>query len=218
LHRFGTRPGEREDMFAATRFNALAQTMFGSQSAGAVKQTQTFARPFMAPGMWHCQAGPGPNAFGGMIQQPVPFDPQHDLLNALTHWVENGVAPTSVIAAKYVNDTPQAGIQMQRPLCVYPQIPEYKGTGDPSLAANFRCITDERTDFNETPAPQYGREVLFLGRRQRTTMIAPKTRSTAPTSVNKSNGRVAPVSPIWSRRMPVTNWAATARTVVAAAP
>lgn len=136
-------------------FNALAQTMFGSQSPGAVKQTQNFARVFMAPGMWHCQAGPGPNAFGGMIQQPVPFDPQHDLLNALTQWVEKGVAPTSVIATKYVNDTPQAGVQMQRPLCVYPQIPEYKGSGDPSLPSSFACVTDER-EFNETPAPQYG--------------------------------------------------------------
>jgi len=137
-------------------FNALAQTMFGSQSAGAIKQTQAFARVFMAPCMWHCQAGPGPNSFGGMIQQPVPFDPQHDLLNALTLWVEKGVAPISVVATKYVNDTPQAGIAMQRPLCVYPQIPEYKGSGDPSLASSFRCVTDERTDFNETPAPQYG--------------------------------------------------------------
>jgi feruloyl esterase len=108
---------------------ALAHTMFGAVSSGTIKQTQQFARLFMAPGMWHCQAGPGPNSFGGMIQQPVPFDPQHDLLSALTQWVEKGVAPTSVIATKYLNDSPQAGIQMQR---------------------------DELNDFNETPAPQYG--------------------------------------------------------------
>jgi tannase/feruloyl esterase len=121
-----------------------------------IKQTQQFARLFMAPGMWHCQAGPGPNSFGGMIQQPVPFDPQHDLLSALTQWVEKGVAPTSVIATKYVNDTPQSGIQMQRPLCLYPQIPQYTGSGDPTLPTNFKCVTDELSDFNETPAPQYG--------------------------------------------------------------
>jgi feruloyl esterase len=41
-------------------FNALAQTMSGGQAAGAMKETQTFARVFMAPDMWHCQAGPGP--------------------------------------------------------------------------------------------------------------------------------------------------------------
>jgi hypothetical protein len=45
---------------------------------------------------------------------------------------------------------------MQRPLCAYPQIPIYKGTGDPTLATSFKCATDELSDFNETPAPQYG--------------------------------------------------------------
>jgi feruloyl esterase len=105
-------------------FNALAQTTFGAVSVGTIKQTQQFARLFMAPGMWHCQAAPGPNSFGGMIQQPVPFDPQHDILNAFTQWVEKGIAPTSVIATKYTNDTPQSGIQMQRPLCLCPQIPQ----------------------------------------------------------------------------------------------
>jgi hypothetical protein len=65
-------------------FNALAQTTFGAVSVGTIKQTQQFARLFMASGMWHCQAGPGPNSFRGMIQQPVPFDPQHNILNALT--------------------------------------------------------------------------------------------------------------------------------------
>ena len=138
-------------------FNALAKTMFGAVSPGTIKQTQQFARLFMAPGMWHCKDGPGPNSFGGMIQQQAPsFDPQHDLLSALTRWVESGVAPTSVIATKYNNDLAQAGIALQRPLCAYPQIPVYKGSGDPTLATSFNCVTDERTDFNETPAPQYG--------------------------------------------------------------
>ena len=137
-------------------FNALAQTMFGAVSSGTIKQTQQFARLFMAPGMWHCQAGPGPNAFGGMIQQPVSFDPQHDLVSALAQWVESGVAPTSVIATKYNNDAPQLGIAMQRPLCVYPQIPQYAGRGDPTLATSFKCVTDELNDVNAKPAPQYG--------------------------------------------------------------
>jgi feruloyl esterase len=138
-------------------FNALATTMVGSQSAEALKRTQHFARVFMAPGMWHCKDGPGPNAFGGMIQQPAPtFDPQHDLLSALTQWVEKGIAPTSVVATKYNNDTAQSGIALQRPLCAYPQIPVYKGAGDPALATSFKCATDEGTDVNQRPAPQYG--------------------------------------------------------------
>jgi feruloyl esterase len=91
-----------------------------------------------------------------MMQQPVPFDPQHDLLSALTQWVERGVAPTSVIATKYTTDTPQLGVAMQRPLCVCPQIPEYRGSGDPTVATSSKCVTDEGSDFNETPPPQHG--------------------------------------------------------------
>jgi feruloyl esterase len=136
-------------------YNAMSFTMTGSRSAQGLAQTQGFARAFMAPGMWHCKDGPGPNSFGGMIQEPAPsFDPQHDLLSALTHWVENGAAPASVIATKYVGDTPQLGIQMQRPLCAYPMIPKYV-EGDPNAASSFSCVGDDR-DPNEMPAAQYG--------------------------------------------------------------
>ena len=90
----------------------------------------------MAPGMWHCKEGPG-NSFGGVIAQPAPTTTRrYDLLTALTKWVEQGVAPSSVIATKYKNDTPQLGIAMQRPICAYPQITVYRGTGDPNAAAS----------------------------------------------------------------------------------
>ncbi len=109
----------------------------------------------MAPGMWHCTGGPGPNSFGGVIQEPAPaFDPQHDLLSALTQWVEKGIAPTSVVATKYVGDTPQLGIQMQRPLCAYPKVSKYM-SGDPNIPSSFSCVADDR-DPTEIPAPQYG--------------------------------------------------------------
>jgi feruloyl esterase len=138
----------------------LAQTMLGSQSRESLRKIGEFARAFMAPGMWHCGvtigAGPGPNSFGGMIQQPPPsFDPQHDLVAALAQWVETGVAPDSVIATKYNNDLPQDGIAMQRPLCAYPAVPFYKGSGNPNVASSFECKRGE-PDHVETPAPQYG--------------------------------------------------------------
>ena len=128
-------------------YTQVAETMFGGGLAEqAVAQLQGFAMLYMAPGMWHCGAsigaGPGPNSFGGMIQEPAPsFDPQHDLLSALTQWVENGVAPGPVIATKYVGDTPQLGIAMQRPICVFPDVAEYNGTGDPTLPSNFKCVS-----------------------------------------------------------------------------
>ena len=143
-------------------FNDVVQTMFGDQSSESIAKAQNFMRLYMAPGMWHCGAsvagGPGPNSFGGVIQQPTPsYDRQHNLLAALTDWVENGVKPGPVIATKYVDDTPSLGIQMQRPICVFPQIAEYNGKGNTTLPSSFVCKQDEAANFNnEKPAPKYG--------------------------------------------------------------
>ncbi len=143
--------------YSINYYNALVQTMTGGRSAHSLAQTQQFARLFMAPGMWHCKDGPGPNAFGGAIQQQAPsYDPKYDLLSALTQWVERGVAPRSVIATKYLADTAQSRIAMQRPLCPYPQFSRYDGSGDPTLAQSYTCSSDTDGDVNETPASIYG--------------------------------------------------------------
>src|ERR1043165_6864779 len=143
---------------AINYYNALAASYGGTHAASALKKTQGFARLFMAPGMWHCKEGPGPSSFGGVIAQPAPsYDARYDLLTSLAQWVEQGVAPTSVIATKYNSDTPQLGIALQRPICAYPLIPVYKGAGDPNAAASFTCAPSETTDAdNPKPAAQYG--------------------------------------------------------------
>ena len=55
---------------------------------------------------------------------------------------------------KVDDDTPPA-VQMTRPLCVFPKVAKYRGSGSTNIAANFVCVTDEH-DFNQTPAPKYG--------------------------------------------------------------
>ena len=127
-------------------FNALVgNDGHGFQQASfagnpALGRTQSYARLFMVPGMFHCAGGPGPNTF--------------DAITPLVNWVENGVAPETIVATKFVNDTPPA-VQMTRPLCVFPKVAKYNGSGSTSIAANFTCVTDEN-DFNQTPAPKYG--------------------------------------------------------------
>lgn len=128
-------------------FNALVgNDSHGFQQASfrggnpALQRTQSYARLFMAPGLYHCSGGPGPNAF--------------DALTPLVTWVETGTAPETIIATKFVADTPPA-VQMTRPLCVFPKVATYNGSGSTSIAANFSCVADER-DFNQTPAPKYG--------------------------------------------------------------
>lgn len=127
-------------------FNALAtnnrhvQVGLAKGRVSALERTQSYARLFMVPGMYHCSGGPGPNVF--------------DALTPLVTWVEAGVAPETIVATKFVNDAPPT-VQMTRPLCVYPEIPRYNGSGNTNVAASFTCVIDEEP-FNQTPAPKYG--------------------------------------------------------------
>ncbi len=132
----------------------------GKNFNNALKQTQTFYRLFMVPGMYHCAFGPGPNAFGnlfsGQVVAPPPpvEDADHDAFIALVRWVEHGVAPDRIIATKYTDDQPSFGIQMMRPICPFPQVPRYSGTGNPNNAASFVCVEDNNTN-NPMPAREY---------------------------------------------------------------
>jgi feruloyl esterase len=108
------------------------------------RNTDKFLRFFMVPGMQHCGGGPGPNSFGQRGNAP-PFDPAHNIYSALEQWVEKGVAPGTIIATKYVDDSnPAQGVKMTRPLCTYPQVAKYKGAGDANDAANFVCAPGTR--------------------------------------------------------------------------
>ena len=70
--------------------------------------------------MLHCGGGPALDQF--------------DLLTtAVTDWVEQGMAPDSVIATGVVFPG------RSRPLCPYPKHAHFKGTGDVEKAENFEC-------------------------------------------------------------------------------
>jgi feruloyl esterase len=141
-------------------YNAIVAAQ--GSGAAAVRKAQNFYRLFMVPGMYHCATGPGPNAFGnrfsGIVYAPPPLanDAAHDIFVALQDWVEKGVAPTKVVAAKYVNDVPQSGVAMTRPICLYPNVAKYSGAGDPNDAANFSCApAPGMNDPNQVAAPEY---------------------------------------------------------------
>jgi len=106
-----------------------------------LERTQGFFRSFLVPGLYHCAGGPGATAFGGSLPPPPSqMDADHDMVSAVARWVEKGVAPEKIIATKYVDNVPAKGVALQRPLCVYPQVARYKGTGDVKDAANFECV------------------------------------------------------------------------------
>ena len=100
-------------------------------------EVSDFLRLYMVPGMQHCGGGPGPNSF-----EPSPgaeMDPQHSMFAAMERWVENGSAPGNIIATKYKAGDPASGVVRTRPLCAYPQVARYTGSGSMDDAANFVC-------------------------------------------------------------------------------
>lgn len=111
------------------------------RSAIGAHAEDSFVRLFMVPGMQHCGEGPGPNSFGqnGPLSVSGPDDPQHDIRLALEAWVEKGAAPETIIAAKYQGEGSSRKLVMTRPLCAWPLVPHYKGTGDPDVATSFAC-------------------------------------------------------------------------------
>jgi feruloyl esterase len=105
------------------------------------KQSAEFVELFMVPGMQHCAGGPGPSDFGA--QSPAVSDPSHSMIKSLEQWVEQGTAPTRIIATKYKTDgNPASGVARTRPLCPYPLVAKYSGSGSTDDAANFSCASN----------------------------------------------------------------------------
>ncbi|HEU4617369.1 MAG TPA: tannase/feruloyl esterase family alpha/beta hydrolase [Gammaproteobacteria bacterium] len=82
-----------------------------------------FYRIFFVPGMGHCGAGAsGPDKF--------------DVVAALEAWVEKGAAPTRIEATQYKDGK----VVRTRPLCKYPEVAKYKGSGSVDDAQSFECV------------------------------------------------------------------------------
>ncbi|EGY00149.1 hypothetical protein AZA_89723 [Nitrospirillum viridazoti Y2] len=116
---------------------------------GGMDQARDVARLFLAPGLMHCGGGPGPDAFnsalGGTPQPPIG-GPGDDLFASLVDWANGGRAPDRVIATKFAMGDPKT-IQLQRPLCAYPQKASYDGRGSTNAAESFVCSsTPNRTE------------------------------------------------------------------------
>jgi hypothetical protein len=104
------------------------------------RQAKDFVRLYMVPGMKHCGLGPGPSSFGAGPSKNA--NPKESMFGSSERWVEHGVAPGDIIARKYANPVkPSSGVEMTRPLCPYPQIVKYKGSGDIHKASSFVCAT-----------------------------------------------------------------------------
>lgn len=112
--------------------------------AGAARASG-FVRLYMVPGMQHCGQGPGTDEFGenGPSSASGPEDARHDIRLALRAWVERGVAPSTLIAAKFGGAGTAGKTLMTRSLCPYPLAAEYRGSGNPDEADSFVCAREK---------------------------------------------------------------------------
>jgi feruloyl esterase len=98
--------------------------------------TDSFLKMFMMPGIGHCSGGPGVAKIGGSTGAAASADADHDVVRALDRWVTQGVAPASIVGTRLASSTTTA---RTRPLCAYPKVAKYKGSGSIDDAANFSC-------------------------------------------------------------------------------
>jgi feruloyl esterase len=91
---------------------------------GGPQKTAEFARLFMVPGMGHCGGGEGPNSF--------------DMVGALDQWVEKSKAPEQIIASRLTN----GAVDRTRPLCQYPLVAVWTGSGGTDSASSFTCAPE----------------------------------------------------------------------------
>ena len=92
-----------------------------ADTLGGANRVNDSYRLFMVPGMAHCRGGDGTDRF--------------DVISAMEQWVEKRKAPESIIASRYADDKPDR----TRPLCPFPQVAAYKGSGSTDDAASFVC-------------------------------------------------------------------------------
>jgi feruloyl esterase len=122
--------GTSDPIFSSDDTTAWYESLGAANSGDAAN----FARFFRVPGMNHCAGGPATDQF--------------DMLTPLVNWVEKGEAPDSVTAS--VRGTGNAGgvnadlpsgwsAARTRPLCAYPKVARYKGSGSIEDAASFSC-------------------------------------------------------------------------------
>jgi Tannase and feruloyl esterase len=89
---------------------------------GGETKASNDVRLFMVPAMAHCDGGEGPNNF--------------DKMTAIQDWVEHGEAPETMITSRISRS---GAVERTRPLCLYPKVAKYEGSGSIDDAANFTC-------------------------------------------------------------------------------
>jgi len=102
---------------ASTSVNYFGRVVKAAGQGAVGKSIQLY----MVPGMNHCQGGVGTDTF--------------DKVAVMEEWMAKGTAPAQIVASHATDGK----VDRTRPLCPYPQVAVYKGSGSTDDAANFSC-------------------------------------------------------------------------------
>ncbi|KIK57021.1 hypothetical protein GYMLUDRAFT_46632, partial [Collybiopsis luxurians FD-317 M1] len=139
--------GQADELIAPTDtefyYHHVARTMGLPPS-----EIDEFLRFFRISGMSHCETGPGAWEIGQTLSgasgnlTPETLDPERNVLTAVVRWVEEGIAPDTILGTKFVNDTTELGVAFSRRHCRYPFRNNFDGTGDSTLPDSWSCKLD----------------------------------------------------------------------------
>jgi feruloyl esterase len=91
------------------------------QARIGIEDTRNGVRLYMVPGMIECNGGPGTDTF--------------DMLSVMRRWVERNESPHEIVASRVEHGK----VVRTRPLCPYPQVATYRGSGSTDEASSFVC-------------------------------------------------------------------------------
>ncbi|KAF7300107.1 Carboxylic ester hydrolase [Mycena kentingensis (nom. inval.)] len=115
--KFITYHGRRDPLISSTnskRVYDLVQSTLGDS-------IDDFYRLFLIPGMGHCGGGVGPTSFGQGTTSNIVNTSSHNVLLAIVDWVENGLAPATIIGSTTNGSA-------ERTFCRYPMQSVWDGT------------------------------------------------------------------------------------------
>ncbi len=127
-------PGFGLDAQARLDYGYDTETWFKGVQKANGGDASDFVRFFRIPGMDHCRRGPATDQF--------------DAISLLVKWVEQGQAPDRIIASVRGAGNPggqnedlpaEWSANRTRPLCPYPAVAIYGGSGDIEDAGSFVC-------------------------------------------------------------------------------
>jgi hypothetical protein len=109
---------------------------------GGHAEVQKFMRMYLLPGAAHSSQGRAYTVGGGNDAVPLPKLPgnanqtptreQDQFFTALVDWVEKGVAPGEIMLTSRDNS-------VSFPVCVYPQMTTWNGSGPATQASSYSC-------------------------------------------------------------------------------